>query len=131
MSAQSDALGERIAAFTTAKVKRLATNLTATLRADTPVETGNARAQWMTCYGDPPTEPVAGVAAAESAQESGIAVMAGYELEDGPAYVFNNAPYIRRLNDGSSTQRPAGFVESAIERELAALDHSIDATVNT
>jgi hypothetical protein len=29
-------------------------------------------------------------------------------------YVQNNASYIKRLNEGSSTQAPAGFVEAAI-----------------
>lgn len=29
-------------------------------------------------------------------------------------YIENNLPYIGKLNDGSSTQAPAGFVESAI-----------------
>jgi hypothetical protein len=29
-------------------------------------------------------------------------------------HITNNAPYIRQLNDGSSKQAPAGFVERAI-----------------
>lgn len=28
-------------------------------------------------------------------------------------HIFNNLPYIRKLNDGSSQQQPAGFVERA------------------
>jgi hypothetical protein len=31
-----------------------------------------------------------------------------------PIYITNNAPYIRALNDGSSMQEPAGFVERAV-----------------
>lgn len=29
-------------------------------------------------------------------------------------YITNNQPYIRKLNDGSSAQQPAGFVERAV-----------------
>lgn len=29
-------------------------------------------------------------------------------------FITNNQPYIRKLNDGSSSQQPAGFVERAI-----------------
>lgn len=29
-------------------------------------------------------------------------------------YITNNQPYIKRLNDGSSAQTPAGFVERAV-----------------
>lgn len=31
-----------------------------------------------------------------------------------PIFITNNAPYIRELNDGSSNQAPAGFVERAV-----------------
>lgn len=31
-----------------------------------------------------------------------------------PIYLVNNAPYIRRLNEGYSDQEPAGFVERAV-----------------
>lgn len=31
-----------------------------------------------------------------------------------PIYITNNEPYIQKLNDGSSTQEPAGFVDRAL-----------------
>ncbi len=42
---------------------------------------------------------------------------------DGTAFISNSVPYINRLNEGSSTQAPAGFVQLAvISAGLAASD---------
>ena len=57
--------------------------------------------------------------AARSAQGAGISRIAtGYSLRQGNVNITNNVPYIRRLNEGSSSQAPAAFVQSAIARAL-------------
>lgn len=35
---------------------------------------------------------------------------------DDTVYIVNNLPYIRRLNEGWSSQAPAGFVQSGLQR---------------
>lgn len=48
-------------------------------------------------------------------REKALPVTAAYKLSD-TIYISNNLPYIRPLNDGHSTQAPAGFVDAAIQR---------------
>ncbi len=45
-------------------------------------------------------------------QEANL-VLAG-RIPGQPIFITNNLPYIQRLNDGDSTQAPAGFVDRAI-----------------
>lgn len=53
----------------------------------TPVDTGAARQGWQLDMSDPMAPEI-----------------------------YNTVPYINRLNDGSSTQSPAGFIEAAIDK---------------
>lgn len=109
-------------------VKAIAINVTAELVERTPVDTGWASANWVPSVGAP-SDVVAGSpdAVTTTAREDGLAAVARYRLEDGPAFVSNNVPYIGRLNEGHSAQAPAGFVQQAVEhavqetvRDLAA-----------
>lgn len=76
---------------------------------------GTARGNWRVSIGGPDgqisflLDPVGGttIAAAE-------AEIARYTLPTQSLYIQNNVPYIVPLNDGSSTQAPAGFVQAAI-----------------
>lgn len=112
--------------FTTRLVQRIVLDVTANLIEDTPVDTGWARANWVPSIGDPFTgtagsaqEARAGVID-RSPQEQGIAQVAlGYTLSQGNITISNNVPYIRRLNEGSSSQAPAAFVQSAIARAIS------------
>ena len=81
-------------------------------RGGTPVDTGHARANWVPSVGEPFRGNVEGVAPSE--HDRGVIAVLGYKLGDGPAWVTNNVPYILFLNDGSSAQSPAGFIERAI-----------------
>lgn len=90
----------------------------------TPVDTGRARSNWRVS-----TEKQSDVYAAYAEGRSGssagentsAALSQGQEAVDAaPAeanvmYISNNLPYIQPLNDGSSAQAPAGFVELAIQ----------------
>lgn len=84
----------------------------------TPVQTGHARANWIPSVGTPHQGEL-DTAGGNAAAAQGQAQVMAYTLEQGPMYVSNRAPYIRRLNEGSSTQSPALFVESAIARAKA------------
>jgi hypothetical protein len=93
------------------------------LLASTPVDTGRARGSWQTTTGEPatgelypqplkPPSPEAG--AARSVAEMQNVVTSAKPLET--YYIQNNAPYIGRLDAGSSRQAPANFVARAAQR---------------
>lgn len=110
--------------FVERTVKRIALNVVANLQEDTPVDTGWARANWIPEIGTP-FEGTAGTREAAEAgnvdvatQQFGIARIAtGYKLGP-PIYITNNVPYIETLNEGSSSQAPAAFVQAAILRAV-------------
>lgn len=90
----------------------------ATLRAlieTTPVASGLTRANWQVGRGAPArglgAEPDITGAATLAAGEAEIAAARPGET----IYISNNRPGVARLNDGSSRQAPAGFVERALE----------------
>lgn len=106
---------------TAASVRRLALGTLDRLVDATPVDTGHARSNWVLSVGTPFT----GVdgskdAVSEAAQDAGRAAVSKYRLSQGPVLLSNNVEYLAILNEGSSTQAPAGFVESAIEAAQAA-----------
>lgn len=82
----------------------------------TPVDTGRARANWIASLDAPVTT------ATENKDKSGggaisqaAGVVAGYDGDSNSSInITNNLPYIGPLNDGSSYQAPAGFVERAV-----------------
>jgi len=94
----------------------------------TPVDTGRARSNWIATLGAAPDteiEPyvpgeLGSTAAAntQAAIDQAETVIAGYTSGQ-EIHITNNVPYIQDLNDGSSAQAPAGFVEEAV---LEAVD---------
>lgn len=89
----------------------------------TPVDTSNAISNWQTSLDSPITNEIrpyypghAGSTQTESAvgalEQSHDAL--SFKKPGQPIWIANNADYIRDLNDGSSRQAPAGFVESAV-----------------
>lgn len=101
------ALGQHVAA----RCHEIQTNVQAELMATTPVDTGFARGNWQ--------------ATIDSPAEGLVSVIAPAMAPPGPGsdpstlrFVTNNAAYIRRLNGGSSTQAPSGFVEAAVAKAV-------------
>ena len=109
-------------------VKKITLDVTANLIGTTPVDTGWARANWIPTLGSPILEDLSGVtnrgdktarvSGAGSKQDAGNASILKYTLKSGDTFVTNNVPYIRDLNDGSSSQAPSGFVQLAIQQAL-------------
>lgn len=107
-------------------VRKVTLDVTANLVATTPVDTGWARANWVPAIGAPaetgleditPTPDDA--ARARGQQQRALAgVATGYKTSQGRVFVSNNVPYIGELNDGKSTQAPAGFVQQAIYKAV-------------
>jgi hypothetical protein len=89
----------------------------------TPVDTGRARSNWQVELGaapegvrEPFSEGAEGSTAGPNAQAAiaaGQAVIAQARGTD-VIHITNNLTYIAALNDGSSAQAPAGFVEEAV-----------------
>lgn len=85
----------------------------------TPVDTGRARGNWQVDLAAPPAAEIdrldkgGGATIADGSAEIGR--MKGY----GRIYLVNNVSYIGELNEGTSSQAPAGFVDAAIDAELA------------
>lgn len=89
----------------------------------TPVDTTQALSNWQVTLDRPAQTFIdayvpgyggytSNASAAATVWEANIALDAkklGQKI-----YVTNNAPYIRKLNSGSSKQAPAGFVEAAL-----------------
>jgi len=83
------------------------------LRLLTAVDTGFARSNWQSGVNQTNESQVRGIVQPETVRyrgEQAIADLGPFQT----TYIFNNADYINRLNDGSSAQAAAGFVESAI-----------------
>lgn len=107
-------------------VTKITLDVTANLIETTPVDTGWARGNWVPAIGAAFEADLAGItptpqdaATAAAGQQNAIAgIVAGYKLSRGAVFVSNNVPYILRLNDGSSTQAPSGFVQRAIKKAV-------------
>ncbi len=120
-------LGQRVEDNAPAIVRRAALATDQAVVLATPVDTGRARSNWIVSISPSsdvvtaPTEPrepfvegsagSTGAANAQAAIEQGRATIGAFR--QGAIVIRNNVPYIRRLNQGSSAQAPAMFVERA------------------
>lgn len=89
------------------------TNAHAELTVATPVDTGNARANWQATL-DAPAVDVVTVGAPGGAMEPPGKDFDAERLR----FVANNVAYIRRLDAGHSKQAPAGFVRLALAKAV-------------
>lgn len=88
----------------------------------TPVDTSKALSNWQITLGAPAERLrppyYSGRFGSTQEQSANAALKAGLDVLKGKQagvsiFISNNAPYIRRLNEGWSSQAPAGFVERA------------------
>lgn len=92
----------------------------------TPVDTGRARANWVVGLG-PSTQAIdayfPGKGGATAAANAEAALQQARDFLDGAdvsvIYISNNLEYIQYLNEGSSAQAPAGFIEAAVDAGVA------------
>ena len=107
-------------------MRGIALDLQAELRANTPRDTGYTAENWHVTTGAPVGEPTgrlgsrSGASAARAAVRQERAEVADYRLGQGPVFVTNPTVNAERLNEGSSTQEPAAFVERAIAKAVRA-----------
>lgn len=86
----------------------------------TPVDTGFARGNWRPTLNSPAEVPVTFNDPTGEGTTARIAVVARRYRVGDTIFIRNNAPYIVRLNEGSSPQAPAGFVQDAIREGFSA-----------
>lgn len=97
----------------------------------TPVDTGRAITNWDAAVGRVPIgyRPTAAVpgqggdtreANVASALSRMLSAISQYRVGKS-VNITNSAPYINKLNAGSSLQAPAGFIEAAIQRGRAVI----------
>lgn len=77
---------------------------------------GLARSNWQIARGS--ARAIAPAASEGEAIARGLAIIRSFRADE-DAIISNPVPYINRLNDGSSTQAPAGFVNAAISAAAA------------
>ncbi len=120
---QSAAIGDSLRKQVEKRAKALVLEVVAELRKSparggTPVDTGHARANWITSVGAAHAGEVEG----SGAYTAGLSEVLAWRLSDQPLWVANGVPYIQNLNYGSSKQAPALFVEAAVDRALASVE---------
>lgn len=118
-------LGRNVEENAPRATRRVALAVLQTVVTSTPVDTGRARSNWVVSSSGVPRRserdafsPGEGGSTAEQNSEVAISV-GGQEIDRYRGQVgitiSNNLPYIEALNDGSSAQAPAGFVETAVQ----------------
>lgn len=104
-----------------AALRATALVISQTVTLATPVDTGHARANWQVGIDTSITQEI------DANDLSGFATVsknAGIIRTSKPQkmiVISNNVPYIQQLNEGSSEQAPAQFVQIAILQAVAAI----------
>lgn len=79
----------------------------------TPVDTGRARANWVTSVGFPVLQNLDPSAAPDPLAQ-GAAIIKEWKLGLPAIYISNGVPYIEQLDNGSSQQAPQGMLSAAL-----------------
>jgi hypothetical protein len=122
--------GEAVVVGSARIQRRAALAIDAAVVVGTPVDTGRARANWQAEL----DQPASGVLPAYSEGKGGSTAGANTQAAIDQAtakieqhqpgqviHITNNLHYIGRLNDGWSAQAPAGFVETAVQIGVEAV----------
>ena len=124
LSAELKQLSLRISGDLDKVVRQVALAIDQAVVVATPVDTGQARSNWLVSVGQPRTDTIPaydhGVLGSTSGPNTTQALDQGRGvISSAPSgatiYISNNLPYIGRLNQGYSMQAPAGYVERAVE----------------
>lgn len=116
-------------------IRRLELRAWQALTSANPVDTGFSRSSWTPTIGSAiegakmrPTERGAAISAASTSLAATAAaareIASSYTLPQGRVFITNPVPYIVFLNEGSSSQAPAKFVERAIDQAIRSVDGS-------
>ena len=117
------ALGDQVVRGATRIKREVAIGALTNVILSTPVDEGTARLNWLVGIGLARGETLlpSGDTSGQEAIAAGREVLAP-EIIDGDIHLTNNLSYITSLNEGTSPQAPAGFVEEAVELARKSLD---------
>ena len=112
-------IGRELRAAAEKAVTGIPLNLQSDLVEVPPKRTGYTASNWIPRVGQPQEEPVGtigrrGVAAANAGADRGCAALSADRLEAGKVYVTSAYGNAERLNGGSNSQEPRGFVQRSI-----------------
>ena len=93
-------------------VRRAAVAINQAVVVATPVDTGAARSNWQVEFNRPASGTVSTTSASVTIARNNAEIE---RFRQGEIHLTNNLPYIVFLNEGSSSQAPANFVEIAIQ----------------
>ena len=115
-------IGRQLASVVSAGVRGIATGVLDDVVENTPRDTGLSAASWRAKLGGPVTDVVgdrtaSGVAQAQAAQDASRAQIPTWKK--GTLSIGSAEVNVLRLNDGSSRQEPAGFVQRAVRKGVA------------
>lgn len=120
-------VADAMLAATAAAMRAMVVECKANLVKATPVLTGWARGNWRMGVGQPglgvvgrPPKPTKAGKAGKFREpaDPGLMSVLKYKPGQGVIFIWNNVPYIHRLNAGYSAKAPAAFVERAIENAI-------------
>lgn len=116
-------LGAKVAENADKTVRKAAMAVDQAVVIATPVDTGRARANWLAALDVATSNTTDGTdKGGARAIAAARAIIAGYDGDVNlEVHITNNLEYIGRLNDGSSYQAPAGFVQQATRRGVSAV----------
>lgn len=117
-----EGLQEKVPAAASNKSIVIARAIHRQLLNDTPVDTSEAVSNWVVSLNEPATAHIDAyfegdsgstylLSYAEAVRRAEVLFKA--KKPGQPIFITNNAPYIIPLNEGSSDQAPAGFIEKA------------------
>lgn len=101
-------------------VRALSLIINQVIVSETPVKSGHARANWQIGISEPITSEI------DEEDPSGSATIErnASTIKQAPPHkdiiLSNNVPYIHKLNEGSSSQAPAQFVQIAVAEAILA-----------
>ena len=109
-------------------VRAVALEIDSAVVQSTPVDTGRARSNWIVQINSSATGEVSSGSIDRSGQGAlsrGRSTIAGFKAgKDRSIHITNNVPYIGDLNNGTSAQAPANFVQAAVEAGATAVRNS-------
>lgn len=115
------ALAGRIGVNVNKTVIQTAVAVQQTVVLATPVDTGRARGNWQLNVGSRITDEIERLDQGGSATIAENATKAVTRREGQNIFISNNVNYIGFLNEGSSAQAPAGFVEMAVQAAVGVI----------
>lgn len=104
-------------------IRKVAIAIDQVLVTETPVDSGNARSNWIPSFNAPVLSPRIGIGPSPAPLMAEMqAKVATYDGDiHRSIHLSNNVVYINRLNDGWSKQAPAGFVQAAVMKGVGAV----------